>query len=137
MAINISPHYALLLLLAHLLSALAVYAALIPFSLRLAILFLLLLSLTFHLARDALLLLPASWRRLSIGAGEATIITGGGFELTGQLAGGCVVTPWFVILRIKPDGKYWPVARAIFSDALENDAFRELCVRLKFSQREV
>jgi len=61
------------------------------------------------------------------------IVTRDGSELTGQVAGGSVVTSSFVILRIKPDGKRWAVARVIFPDALENDAYRELCVRLRFA----
>jgi len=134
MAIHPSPRLAILLLLAHLIAALAMYATPLPLPVKLAISLLVLVSLMYHMARDALLLLPASWRHLSVADGGATVVARDGSELTGQVSGGSVVTPWFVILRIRPDGRRRSVARAIFLDALENDAYRELCVRLKFSQ---
>jgi toxin CptA len=132
MAIHASPRLLILLFLAHLLAALAVNATPLPLPVRLAISLLVLVSLTYHSARDALLRLPASWSRLSIGDDMATIITLDGSELTGQVSGSSVVTSAFVILRIKLDGKRWSVVRVIFPDALEHDAYRELCVRLRF-----
>lgn len=133
MAINPSPQLALLLSLVHLLAALAVYAAPLPLPVSMAIFLLILVSLSYHIARDALLLLPVSWRHLSIADGAATVITRDGSELTGQVAGGGVVTPFFVILRIRPDGRRGSVAHAIFPDALGEEAFREMCVRLKYA----
>lgn len=132
MAIHPSPRCAALLFLAHLLAVLAVYVTPLSLLVRLAIFLPVLVSLTYHLARDALLLLPVSWRHLSIADGAATIVTRDGFVLTGQVDDSSVVTSGFVILRIKPDGMRRPVARAIFPDALESDAYRELSVRLKF-----
>ena len=93
-----------------------------------------LVSLAFHLARDAFLMLSASWCSLSVGeGGAATIVARDGSVLTGQVAGGSVITPWFVVLRIRPEGKRRSVARVLFPDALERDAFRELCVRLRYA----
>lgn len=132
MAIHPSLRLAILLLLMHLVATLALYVTPLQSSVRLALFLPVLASLTYHLARDALLLLPASWRKLSIGDDAATIVTRDGTKLTGQLAGGCVVTPVFVMLRVKLDGKRRPVARAIFPDALGGEAFRELCVRLRY-----
>ncbi|MFZ3017542.1 MAG: protein YgfX [Gallionella sp.] len=132
MAIHASPRLLVLLFLAHLLAALAVNATPLPLPVRLVIFLPVLVSLTYHSARDALLRLPTSWISLSIGDGTATIITLDGSELTGQVSGSSVATPGFVILRIKPDGKRWSVAHVIFPDALEHDAYRELCVRLRF-----
>jgi hypothetical protein len=129
MAIHPSPRLAILLSLMHLLAAFAAYAAPLPvsFGLWLAAS----VSLAYHLARDALLLSPASWCSLTVADGQATVVTRGGTELAGAVAGGSVATPFFVVLRFTPEGGRGSVARAIFPDALENDAYRELCVRLR------
>lgn len=110
----------------------AVYVAPLMLPIRLALFMSVLASLSFHLARDAFLMLPTSWRRLSLQDGVATILMRNGPVLSGQVARDSVVTPLFVILRIKPDGKRWSIARVIFPDAMEQDAFRELCVRLRY-----
>lgn len=133
MAIHPSPRYAVLLLLAHLLAALAVYITPLPLPAKLAIFLSVLVSFVYHLARDVLLMLPDSWRRLTLKERMATIVARNGFVLAGQVAGGSVVTPYLVILRIKPEGRRRTIARVIFPDALEGDAFRELCVRLRFA----
>lgn len=134
MAIHPSPRLLVLLLSSHLIAALAVCVSVMPPLVRLVLLLPVLVSLAFHLARDAFLMLPASWFSLSVGeGGAATIIARDGSVLTGQVAGGSVVTPWFVMLRIRPEGKRRSAARVLFPDALERDAFRELCVRLRYA----
>ena len=105
MAIHPSPRLLVLLLSSHLISALAVCVSAMPPLVRLALLLPVLVSLVFYLARDALLMLPASWRSLSVGEGcVATIVARDGSVLTGQVAGGSVVTPWFVVLRVRLEG---------------------------------
>lgn len=134
MAIHPSPRLFVLLLSSHLIAVLALCVGAMPPLVRLALLLPVLASLAFHLARDALLMLSASWRSLSVGeAGAATIAARDGSVLTGQVADGSVVTPWFVVLRIRPEGKRRSVARVIFPDAVGGDAFRELCVRLRYA----
>lgn len=128
MAIHPSPRFAILLSLMHLLAAFAAYAAPLPVSLGLWLAAS--ASLAYHLARDVLLLSPASWRSLTVADGQATVVTRGGTVLTGPVAGG-VATPFFVVLRIEPEGGLGSVARVIFPDALEGDAYRELSVRLR------
>ena len=129
MAIHPSPRFAILLSLMHLLAAFAAYAAPLPVSLGLWLAAS--ASLAYHLARDALLLSPASWRSLTVADGQATVVTRDGSVLTGPVAGGSVATPFFVVLRIEPEGGRGSVARAIFPDALEGDDYRELSVRLR------
>lgn len=134
MAIHPSPRLLVLLLLSHLIAVLALCVSTMPPLVRLILLLPVLASLTFHLARDALLRLPASWCSLSVGeGGAATIVARDGSVLIGQVADGSVVTPWFVVLRIRPEGKRRSAARVIFPDALGSDAFRELCVRLRYA----
>jgi hypothetical protein len=129
MAVHPSPRLAILLSLMHLLAAFAAYAAPLPVSLGLWLA--VTASLSFHLARDALLLLPGSWRNLAVAKGGAAVVTRDGTELAGAVAGGSVATPFFVVLRFRPDDGRGSVARVLLPDALEKDAYRELCVRLR------
>lgn len=135
MAIKPSPHLALLLLLTHVMVAAVVYATMMPLETRLVLLMLSLLSLLYYLARDALLLLPASWCEILVDRDRVTVSTrGGGSGFSGEVANGTVVNPYFVVLRVRPEGHRLPVFRTIFPDALGTDEFRELCVRLRFAQ---
>jgi hypothetical protein len=132
MAIRSSLYLAVLLLLSHLIAAWAVYAVAVPMLFAVAMSLPVAASLAYHLARDAWLLLPASWLSLSVEDRVATVVARDGSVLSGQVAGSSVVTPWFVVLRIKPDGKRRPISRTIFPDALGEEAFRKLCIRLRY-----
>ena len=131
MAIHPSPRFTLLMLLSHLFAAMSVSIAVIPSLLKVAVILLLLLSILYRLTRDALLLLPDSWHELSVNQGEVSVIRRDGNVLIGKVADGTFVSPFFVLLRIKLDGKRWVVPRVIFPDALAKDDFRDLCVRLR------
>lgn len=131
MAIHPSPRFAVFLLLSHLFAAVAVSVAVIPMPLKVAAFLLLLLSLLYHLARDALLLRSNSWRELSVKQKEVSVICRDDSALVGKVAEGTFVSPHFVLLRISLDGRRRAVSRVIFPDALEHDIFRDLCVRLR------
>ncbi|HZW24167.1 MAG TPA: protein YgfX [Gallionella sp.] len=132
MAVHPSPRLAALLLLSHLIAVWAAYACNVSAPLAVGMSLLVAVSLVYHLARDAWLLLPASWHRLSVEDRVATVSVRDGSVLVGRILDGSVVTPHFAILRVKPDGKHRPVARVIFPDALGGEGFRELCVRLRY-----
>lgn len=134
MAIKPSPRLVLLLLLSHAMVAAVVYVTVMPPAARLAMLILILLSLFYYLARDALLLFPDSWHEISFDQGRVSVVTRDGSGFSGQIASKTVVNPYFVVLRIRPEGRRLPVSRTIFPDALGTGEFRELCVRLRFSQ---
>ncbi|OGS98812.1 MAG: hypothetical protein A3K04_03130 [Gallionellales bacterium RBG_16_56_9] len=134
MAIKPSPRLALLLLLSHAIVAIVVYLALMPLAARLAIFPLILLSLLYYLARDALLLFPDSWRGISLDQGSVSVVTRDGSGFSGQIISTTTVSPYFAVLRITPEGHRMPVSRTIFPDALDAGEYRELCVHLKFSQ---
>lgn len=133
MAVKYSPRFAMLLLLLHMVAATVVYATDMPLQARLLMLLLIFLSLVYHLARDTFLLLPYSWREISLEQGGVSVVTRDGTKLLGRLANDSTVSPCFILLRVKQEGRYLPVSRIIFPDALEAGAFREFCVRLKFS----
>lgn len=134
MAIKPSPRLALLLLLFHAIAATAVYATAMPPAAKLAILMLVLLSLIYYLARDVLLMLPGSWREIAFDQGSVSLVTKDGSVVSGQVSGKTTVSPYFAVLRIRPEGHRLPVSRTIFPDALDIGEFRELCVRLRFTQ---
>lgn len=132
MDIHPSPRLAVLLLLSHLIAAGTVYASSIPVPFAAGISLLVAASLVYRLARDAWLLLPSSWRRLSVEGRVATVGARDGSPLVGRVLDGSVVTPHFLVLRVQPEGKRRPVARTIFPDAVGSEGFRELCVRLRY-----
>lgn len=135
MAIKPSLRLAMLMLLFHAIAAIAVYATMLPHPAKPAIFLLILLSLLYRLARDTLLLLPGSWREVSFDQGRVSVVTRNGSGFSGQVAGRIIVSPYFVVLRVRLDGHRLLVSRTIFPDALDAGVFRELCVRLKFSRK--
>lgn len=91
------------------------------------------LSLVYYLARDALLLLPHSWKEVSVAPAGASVVVRNGSHFSGTVAGKTFVCPYFVVLGICPEGRRVPVFRVVFPDAIGQDAFRDLCVRLRFA----
>jgi hypothetical protein len=128
-----SPRFAMLLLLFHLVVATVVYVTVMPLAVRLAMLLLIALSLFYYLARDALLLFRNSWCDISFAQGCVSVIARDGSGFAGQIANETIVSPYFVVLRIRLVGRRMPVSRVIFPDAMNAGAFRELCIRLKFA----
>lgn len=131
MAIHPSPRFVFLLLFSHSLAAAVASSIVLSFPIKVVISLLVLVSLFWHLARDALLLLPNSWCELSLNQGELSIVRRDATVLVGKVSGGSVVCPYFVLLHIRQEGKRWSLSRVIFPDALERDVFRDLCVRLR------
>lgn len=134
MAIKPSLRLAVLLLLSHAMAASVVYATSLPLVAKSAAFFLILLSLYFYLAREALLLFPDSWREISFDQGRVSVVTRGGRGFFGQVACRTIVSPYFVVLRVRTEGRRLPVTRAIFPDSMDTGEFRELCVRLRYFQ---
>lgn len=135
MVVRPSPYFAALLLLLHTMASISVYAASMPFEAKLAIILLILLSLFYYMARDVLLLLPDSWSKIALNQNTVSVVSRDGSNFIGQVANKTIVSPYFVVLRIRSDSYRFPVSRAIFPDALGSGEFRDLCVRLKFSWR--
>jgi hypothetical protein len=133
MATRFSPRFAILLLLLHTMAATLVHATDMPTQFRLAMLLFILLSLVYYQARDVFRVLPYSWSEFSVDQGSVAVVTRDGTKLLGRLANESIVSPYFILLHIRQEGRYLPVSRVIFPDALQAGTFRELCVRLKFS----
>lgn len=127
-----SKTFALLLLAVHLLALGSVWLSNIAIWICCALSVLILLSLFYHLSRHVLLRSKSSWLSFSLDQKYAHIHTIGGVELDGEIVYRTVVTPHCIVLCVRPEGKKLPVTQVIFRDALQDETFRELCVRLRF-----
>lgn len=128
-----SLRFAVLLLILHMIVTTAVYATAMPLSAKLVMLLLIFMSLLYYLVRDVLLFLPDSWREISLDQHSVSVITRNGSSLLGQVANKTVVSPYFVVMCVKLEGRRLLVSRVIFPDAMSTGAFREFCVHLKFA----
>ena len=133
MAIKHSMRYGLSLLLLHMLTAITVYATVVPAAVSLALILLVMLNLFYYLARDVFISLSDSWREISLDQGGVSVTIRNGSDFYAQVANTTFISPYFVVLRVRLAGHRMLVSRVIFSDALSLDEFRELCVCLKFT----
>jgi hypothetical protein len=128
-----SLRYAVLLLLSHVIVTIAVCVTAMPWPVMLVMALQIFMSLIYYLARDVLLLLPYSWREISLERDRLTIVVRYGFGFLGQVDYKTVVSPYLVVLLVWLEGHRRMVSRVIFPDAMSACSFRELCVRLKFA----
>ena len=128
-----SLRFALSLLVLHMLTATVVFMTAMPLLVKLVIFLLIALSLIYYLARDALLLLPGSWREISLSQDGVSVIARDGSGFFGQVTNNTVVSPYFVVLCVRLEGHRLLTSRVVFPDALDPGVFREFCVRLKFA----
>ena len=133
MVIKPSLRFALLLLLFHMATAISVYVTAVPAVAKVLTIVLITLSLVYYLARDVFLVLPASWREISLGQGGVSVIARDGSSFLAQIAHTTVVSPYGILLRTRLAGHRLLISRIIFPDALGVNEFREPCVRLRFA----
>ena len=132
MPIKTSVHYSVLLLLLHLMSTIAVLLTDMPVLARLVLLLIILTSLVYYQIRDIFRLLPYSWCVIAFEHDGIAVVARDGSKLIGRVMHNSVICSSLILLRIKIEGRHFPVSRVIFSDALEADAYREFCIRLKY-----
>lgn len=128
-----SLRFAVSLLLLHAMVAAVVYATAMAFPAKLALFLLIAVSLIYYLARDVLMMLPVSWREISLVQSDISVTVRNGTTFFGQVAGKTTVSPYFVVLCVSVEGRRRPVSRVIFPDSMSAGAFRVLCVHLKFA----
>ncbi len=126
-----SKRLIVLLSLAHLIAMGAIWATDLVIWGRLGFVSLILLS-QFHLLDRYFSPGKQSWHTFSLDKLRIAVVTRSGLELAGNISDQTVVTPYFVLLRVKFDGHRFPASQIIFPDVLQEGAYRELCVRLKF-----
>jgi len=135
MAIRPSQRFALMLILFHAMVVIVIFATVMPLAAMLAMLMLILISLLYCLARDALLFLPDSWREFSFDQERVSVVTTDGSVFSGRFTGKTTVGRYFAVLSVKREERRLPVFWIIFPDALGADRFRELCINLKFAKK--
>lgn len=133
MSINFSPRFFLVLVSTHLIAAIIVYAAVVPFLFKLSAILLVVFSLVYYLARDVFILLPISWRAISLEQNGVTVTVRNGSSFPGKITDATIVTPYCIIIRIRLDRHYLLISRVIFPDSLSQGEFRDLSVGLRFS----
>lgn len=132
-----SRYFASLLLTLHLGSVLVAYLSNIPSLVKWALFALTATSLFYYWMRDVSLRLPFSWREISLNGQDVTVLTQANSKLTGMLSGSSLVFSYFVVLQVKLGDHYFSTSRVIFRDALNLETFRQLCVCLKYSRRDL
>jgi hypothetical protein len=133
-AIKPSRNLALLLWVLHVGNAAVLTMTNLAWMVKLMVLLLIVASLTYHLLRDVGLRLAHSWREITLKQDGVSIGLQGSSILSGKLSNTSVAFAYCVILVVKLEGHRFNTARVIFRDALQPEAFRELCVYLKYSR---
>jgi len=133
MAITFSSKLALMLLITHTVAAIVVCLTSMSLPAKLFFLLLLMSSAVYHFARDVFLLLSNSWREITLVPDGVLVTAQDGSRISGQVANKTTVSPYFVVLLVRLEGRYFTGSRVIFPDALGKDMFRKLCILLKFS----
>jgi len=128
-----SLRFAVSMLLLHTMVATVVYATDMALPAKLVLFLLVALSLIYYLARDVLMMLPDSWREISLDQRDISVVVRNGYGFLGQVADKTMVSPYFVVICVRLEGHHRLVSRVIFPDSMSAGAFRELCVHLRFA----
>lgn len=126
-----SRSFALLIALASAIALCAIWATNLAVWLQLVLTVLVVASLYYHTERHVLLHSRAAWQSFYWSKGGLVVVTRTGEELQAEVLPGTVVTAYFVLIRARV-GQRGVVSQLIFRDALGEDEFRELRVRLRF-----
>jgi len=130
--IKVSRLLGLALLASHLGAAVLILAIPLPIEVQTLLLGALLVSLYPAVMRHALRRGSGAVTGLEIDTdGEYTLRRGEGAWLPCQYIEN-FLSPWLVIVRLRPEGRRWPVSVVLARDAVEATAFRELRARLHF-----
>ena len=127
-----SHYLAAMLIAAHGATLAALFPLAFPIWAKIALAFLVLLSLGYHLRREALLSAPSSTVALMFEGDQVVLDTRGGEQLTGQILRDSLVTPYLTVLNVLPQGARFPRNVVILPDSLDTESFRQLRVWLKW-----
>lgn len=122
--------YSLSLVIAPLLAITSVFLANIEGVVQFLLVMLVALGIFPALWREALLRHATSWQSIILQQRHVRIIRRNADEVSGEVMHRTLVMPLCIVLWVRTEGGV-SVSQVIFPDALQDDAFRELCVRLK------
>jgi len=127
-----SYYLAAMLITAHGATLAALFPLDFPIWAKTALAFLVLLSLGYHLWREAWLFAPSACVALMLEGDQVVLSTRGGEQLTAQILRDSLVTPYFTVLNILPQGARFSHSVVILPDSLDAESFRQLRVWLKW-----
>jgi hypothetical protein len=131
-SIKPSRSFALLLALASLLTLWSIWSTNLAVLGRLVLTAIVLAAFLYHFERWVLLHGQHAWLSCRLDKNSLVVKTRNGEEWLAEVLPETIVTPYFVLLRAKVE-QGGVISQAIFWDALRDDVFRELRVRLRFS----
>ena len=99
---------------------------------KLALIFLILFSMMYHLRRDAWLSALSSGVALMLEGDRVVLTMRGGKQLVGLVLRDSLVTPFITVLNILPQDARFARSLVILPDSLDAESFRQLRVWLKW-----
>lgn len=127
-----SPYLATMLIAAHGATLAALFPLDFPIWAKTALAFFVLLSLGYHLRREAWLSAPSANVALMLEGDQIVLTTHAGEQLAGQILRDSLVTPYLTVLNVLPEGARFTRSVVILPDSLNAESFRQLRVRLKW-----
>jgi hypothetical protein len=118
----------------HLGTVAVVSATQLALTIRMLLIAVILFSMAYWLAREALRVLPNSWRILEIDAKSVRVECMNGAVISGQIQSGSLIFPLCIVLCIRPQEHLLSGSTVLFRDALNPDEYRRLCVQMNMNR---
>ncbi len=127
-----SHYLAAVLIVAHGTALAALLPLVFPAWSKLALIFLIIFNMMYHLRRDAWLSVPSSGMALMLEGDRVVLTMRGGEQLVGQVLRDSLVMPFITVLNILPQDARFARGLVILPDSLDAESFRQLRVWLKW-----
>jgi toxin CptA len=127
-----SRYLAAILSIAHGAALVALFPLDLPVWTKAGLAFLVLLSLGYHLWRDAWLSASSAIVSLVLDGDMIMLVSRGGEQLAGRMLRDTLVTPFLAVLNVMPEGARFSRSMVILPDSLDAESFRQLRVWLKW-----
>ncbi|MER2511643.1 protein YgfX [Nitrosomonas ureae] len=138
LSIHRKPSFWLAVILssAHIATAMLLWPLSLPLEVKMLIAILLVISLVYYLGRDALLYANKAVISFTLSEKmQCTAITQSSKTITCKVLGSTFVSPYLVVLNLKPEGEFFPCSIVILSDGVDIDMHRQLRVWLRWKWR--
>jgi len=133
--LQLSRYLAAMLIAAHGVTFAALFPLALPIWAKAALASLMLLSLAYHLWRDAWLSAPSASVALMLEGDRVVLATRGGEQLAGRMLRDSLATPFLTVLNVLPQGARLARSVVILPDSLDAESFRQLRVWLKWGAK--
>jgi len=122
-----------MLIATHGATIMALFPLAFPVWAKMALTFLVLLSLGYHLRREAWLSAPSATVAMMLEGTQVVVTTRGGKQWLGQILRDSLVTPYLTVLNVLPQGARFARSVVILPDSMDAESFRQLRVWLKWN----